>query len=170
MQPYTCSCCGAVHEDWPALIYRTPEFYHQLSEHQKEQHTEIDDDFCVVKLDDEVFRFIRVTMVQTVNDHCQNLDYGLWVSLSEKSFTDYSDNYRNEHHEVVYFGWLNNFLPEYDDYTSIPTTVYTQKGNKRPIIVPHSDFDHPLVKDYYEGITAQEAKQRIDRMLGNQKN
>jgi hypothetical protein len=50
---------------------------------------------------------------------------------------------------------------------SVPTTVVTKSGNDRPEIFPHQDFDHPFVKDYYEGITKEEAEKRIQGMLKN---
>jgi hypothetical protein len=86
--------------------------------------------------------------------------------LSDKSFQDYSDNFNNENHETKYFGWLSNNLPDYDfSEGGIPTTVFTRTGNSRPYIVPHEDFDHPFVHDYYDGITKTEAERRIKEML-----
>lgn len=162
---YTCSCCGETHYEWPALAYISPHHYDVLSQEDKDRIAELTDDFCVIKHSDHTDRFIRVTLTQQVIDHCEDLEYGLWVSLSEKSFNDYSDNYDNADHETVYFGWLSSYLPDYDFKESIPTTVYTQSGNTRPEIVPHEDFDHPFVRDYYNGITKQEAEQRINAML-----
>ena len=106
-------------------------------------------------------------MIQKVNDHCEDLEYGLWVSLSEKSFEDYLANFDNENHETQYFGWLSNYISQYQFSNSIPTTVVTKSGNDRPEIFPHQDFDHPFVKDYYEGITKEEAEKRIQGMLKN---
>jgi hypothetical protein len=106
-------------------------------------------------------------LTQKVTDHCEDLEYGLWVSLSEKSFQDYSDNFKNENHETKYFGWLCSALPDYDFKESIPTTVFTRTGNHRPEIVPHQDFDHQFVKDYYNGITKIEPERRIKEMLKN---
>ena len=69
-------------------------------------------------------------------------------------------------HETKYFGWLSNDLPDYNfSEGSIPTTVFTRTGNNRPNIVPHQDFDHPFVHDYYNGITKKEAERRIKEML-----
>jgi hypothetical protein len=86
--------------------------------------------------------------------------------LSEKSFREYSDNFNNENHETKYFGWLSNNLSDYNfSEASIPTTVFTKKGNNRPEIAPHQDFDHPFVYDYYNGITKTEAERRIREML-----
>lgn len=162
---YTCSCCGKVHEEWPALVYTSPENYNALPEEDKQAIGELDADFCIINHPDRVDRFIRCTMTQKVIDHCEDLEYGLWVSLSDKSYQDYSDNFKNENHQTIYFGWLCNDLPDYEFSESIPTTVFTRTGNHRPEIIPHKDFDHPFVKDYYNGITKAEAEKRINEML-----
>jgi len=164
---YTCSCCGKVHFEYPSIAYDSPSNYYNLSQNDKEQIAEISSDFCIIKNTDQTDRFIRCTLTQKVFDHCEDLEYGLWVSLSEKSYNDYLKNYQNEDYEATYFGWLNNRLPDYDFTESIPTTVYTKLGNQRPEIVPHQDFDHPFVKDYYKGISKTEAERRIKNMLNS---
>ena len=163
---FTCSCCGKEHEEWPALVYISPTNYEFLSEDDKKNIAQLDEDFCVITHPDQTDRFIRCTLTQKIIDHCENLQYGLWVSLSDKSFQDYSDNFKNEDHETKYFGWLSNNLPGYDfSEGGIPTTVFTKTGNSRPEIVPHEDFDHPFVHDYYDGITKAEGERRIKEML-----
>lgn len=163
---FTCSYCGKVHEEWPALVYTSPTNYDTLSEEDKKNIGELDTDICVITHPDQTDRFIRCTLTQKVIDHCEDLEYGLWVSLSENSFRDYIENFNNENHETEYFGWLSNDLPDYDfSEESIPTTVFTRTGNRRPEIVPHQDFDHPFVNDYYKGITKTEAERRIREML-----
>lgn len=162
---YTCSRCGKEHIEWPALTFISPDNYDFLSDEDKNTIAEINDDFCIIKHPDQIDRFIRCTLTQKVNDHCEDLEYGLWVSLSEKSFKNYSDNFDNENHETTYFGWLCNEIAEYDFIESIPTTVCTRLGNHRPEIVPHKDFEHQFVYDYYNGITKSEAEKRIQTML-----
>ncbi len=162
---YTCSCCGQEHFEFPALTFKSPDNYDTLSQQDKETIAEISSDFCVITHSDQTDRFIRCTLTQKVIDHCEDLEYGLWVSLSEKSFNDYSENFNNENHETKYFGWLCNNIPEYEFKESIPTTVFTRTGNQRPEIIPHEDFDHQFVKDYYNGITKDEAERRIKTML-----
>ena len=162
---YTCSCCGQEHEEWPALTYISPTNYDTLTQSDKENLGTLTSDLCTIQYPDQTDRFIRVTMTQKVIDHCEDLEYGLWVSLSEKSFKDYSDNFDNENHVVSYFGWLCSDLPDYEFNDSIPTTVFTRTGNQRPEIIPHEDFDHAFTKDYYNGITKQEAERRIRAML-----
>jgi hypothetical protein len=163
---YTCSCCGKAHEEWPALTYISPTNYNNLSEEDKATIGELDTDFCIIRYSDHTARFIRCTLTQKVIDHCEDLEYGLWVSLSEKSFQDYSANFLNENHLTQYFGWLSSDLPDYDfTQASIPTTVLTRSGNSRPQIIPHKEFDHPFVKDYYLGITKNDAERRINDMI-----
>jgi len=162
---YKCSCCGEEHEEWPALSYISPISYDILSDDEKKELGELDSDFCVINHPGRTDRFIRCTLTQKVIDYCEDLEYGLWVSLSEKSFQDYSDNYHNENHEAGYFGWLSNNLPDYNFDKSIPTNVFTRTGNQRPEIIPHENFDHPFVYDYYNGITRAEAERRIKSML-----
>lgn len=162
---YVCSCCGKEHEEWPALTFKSPDSFSILTDKQKDEIAEIDSDFCVTKHLEQTDRFIRCTLTQKVIDHCEDLEYGLWVSLSEKSFQDYSDNYKNENHETTYFGWLSNDIPEYDFEESIPTNVITKTGSQRPEIVPHESCNHPSVHYYYNGITKAEAENRIKSMI-----
>jgi hypothetical protein len=162
---YTCNCCGQEHYEWPALAFNSPDNYDVLTQTDKDGLGELNDDFCIIRHLDKTDRFIRCTLTQKVIDYCENLEYGLWVSLSEKSFEDYSENFNNEEHKEKYFGWLSNDIPGYEFKSSIPTTVFTRRGNERPEIVPHKDFDHPFVNDYYNGITREEAERRIKTML-----
>jgi hypothetical protein len=134
---YTCSNCGKEHEEWPALTYISPTNYDSLSEEDKQNIAELTSDFCTITHPNQTDRFIRCTLTQKVIDHCEDLEYGLWVSLSEKSFKDYSDNFDNENHEAKYFGWLCNDLPDYEFPESIPTTIFTRTSGSRPYIVPH---------------------------------
>jgi hypothetical protein len=94
------------------------------------------------------------------------LEYGLWVSMSEKSFADYKENFNNKNHEVGYFGYLTNLLPDYDNTLNIPMNVYTKKGTARPVIAPHTGIDHPFAKDYFDGISREKANKRISAILG----
>lgn len=88
---YICECCGEEKEDWPALAYNSPYFYSCLSEEEQE-NTELTSDLCVIKTPEDTHRFIRTVLVQEVADDCRDLEYGIWVSLSEKSFSEYVEN------------------------------------------------------------------------------
>jgi hypothetical protein len=164
---YVCSECGKAHSDWPALTFKSPTNYDLLTDQEKSELGKLDSDFCEIHYESQVDRFIRVTLTQKVNDTCEDLDYGLWVSLSEKSYSDYKANFDNTKHETGYFGWLCSNIPEYEDTMSIPCDVLTKTGNSRPEIFPHQDFNHPFVRDYYDGISKAEADKRINDMIKN---
>lgn len=164
-EKYICTQCGNEHDQWPSLTYKAPDQYAALAQEDKESIAEINQDFCIIKREGHTDRFIRCTLTQKVKDHCEDLDYGLWVSLSEKSFNDYTEHFKNEHHHAEYFGWLCNDIQGYQFEKSIPTTVLTRNGNQRPEIVPHSESDHPFVKDYYAGVSKEEAESRISAMM-----
>lgn len=165
LEKYICRCCGQEHEGWPALTLNSPLYYKSLSEEEKNEIAKLNSDFCLIVNGDQTDRFIRCTLTLKVIDHCDNLEYGLWVSLNEKSYQDYLDNYNNENHLTYYLGLLSNKIPDYDDTTTIPATVKTRTGNRRPEIIPHEDFDHKFVTDYYHGIPKVEAERRINEMV-----
>ncbi|MFC6996483.1 DUF2199 domain-containing protein [Rufibacter roseus] len=164
--PYTCPNCGQYHDSWPALAYSSPWHYNNLSSEKQETIGWLKGDFCTITYEDQTDRFIRVVMTIPVNDHCEDLDYGLWVSVSEKTFLDYQQNYHNEQHEASYFGYVSNCLMGYeDDVLDVPSTVVTQADGIRPHVFPHEDFKHPLVQDFYYGISKEEAEKRIEEMI-----
>lgn len=161
---YICQCCGEEKEDWPAIAYSSPSPYFNLSDEELE-NSELTSDFCIIKYSDETSYFIRAVLVQEVNESCQDLEYGVWVSLSEKSFNEYVENYDNKDFEGGYFGWLSNYLPDYEFENSIPTDVFVNNKIGRPFIYPHESHDHPFVKDFYTGISEKEAERRINKVL-----
>lgn len=165
---YTCSVCGQVHEGFPALAFDAPYFYHILSEEDKREIAELDDDFCIIRHPGQTDRFIRVVLTQRIIDFPETLEYGVWVSLSEKSFNDYKEHYNTNNHLTTYFGYLSNQLPGYEKTLSIRTNVQTATGDSRPEIFPHDDqMDNPFVKDYFDGISREEAEKRIHAAFGN---
>lgn len=160
---YICECCGEEKDEWPAIAYNSPSPYMDLSK-EEEKNSELGSDLCIIRYDDETCYFIRAVLVQNVIDSCQNLEYGVWVSLSEKSYNEYVENYDNKDFTAVYFGWLSNYLPDYD-YDSIPTNVEVDNSLGRPLILPHSSHDDSFVKDCYDGISKEEAQRRINKVL-----
>lgn len=161
---FKCSICNEVHEEWPALAFVSPFHYNQLSKDEKDESGFLNSDFCEITYKDQVDRFIRVVLYQEVNGYSEKLNYGLWVSLSKKSFEDYKENYDDPNQEAMYFGWMASWLPEYNDMTQIPMNVYC-KGDNRPEVIPHNDHDHPFVHDYLNGISKEEAEKRIHDMM-----
>ncbi|WP_238536285.1 DUF2199 domain-containing protein [Chryseobacterium populi] len=84
-----------------------------------------------------------------------------------RKFEYFSYYYENENFETGYFGWLSNYFPDYDFEERIPTNVIVNNKIGRPFIYPHENFEHPFVKDFYNGIEKKEAEKRINRALNN---
>lgn len=165
---FPCSVCGQTHEGFPSLAFDAPYHYYNLTEQEKGEIAELSSDFCVIHYTDQTDRFIRVVLNQKIVDFPETLQYGVWVSLSEKSFNDYNAHYNETNYLTTYFGYLCSQLPGYEKTLSIRTYVQTAAGNDRPEIFPHDDqMDNAFVRDYFEGITRQEAEQRIHAALGN---
>jgi len=162
---YKCLNCGQEHDEWPALAFSSPAQYNELTEEEKRAMGYLDSDFCIIKYNDQTDHFIRCTLTLKVMDHCQNLEYGVWASLSKDNYNDYAANFKNEEFAAQYFGWLCSFINEYDSTINIPTTVIIREGNKRPEVIPHQAFKHLFVEEYYKGITKAEADRRISEML-----
>lgn len=162
---YTCAKCGKEHEGWPAITFDSPFYYNELSDEDKNSIAKLSDDFCVIKHEDQTDRFIRAVIHQKVNGDCQTLDYGVWVSLSEKSYKDYLDNYENEKHEGTYFGYICNKLVGYADTLLIKANVIL-RGKTRPEVIPHDDQqDNDFVRDYYKGIDIDTAYKLVKGSL-----
>lgn len=157
-------------ENWPAIGFSSPDNYEELTEEEKSSIAELTEDFCIIKYGDQIDRFIRGVLFQPIIGESEVLHYGVWVSLSEKSFNDYRAHFRDDQHEATYFGFLCNSLNGYDSTMNIPANVICSAEGNRPEIVPHQSVDHPFVKDYYSGISLSQAEERIAIGLGRRKN
>lgn len=162
---YKCSCCGKTHANWPALGYNSPDHYSYLSDDDKKGNAELTSDTCIINYPDRVDRFVRGVLKIPVQNTCRHLEYGIWVSLSEQNFYDYLDNLDNESRSGGYFGWVCNTIYGYDKSLSIPSDVLVQPNGYRPLIVPHESHDHPVVIDFYNGISIAEAEKRINAVI-----
>ncbi len=112
----------------------------------------LDSDFCEICWDDQTDRFIRTVLVIPVVEFELDLEYGLWVSVSEKSFQEYDMNFDNTHYESGFFGWTCNKIEGYEDTLQIPTDVIINPGTQRPQLKLHSNHEHQLVTDFLNGM------------------
>src|SRR4051812_29444257 len=110
---FTCSHCGETHDDIPAIAFESPDHYADLSGEEQKSIADISNDFCVIQHEEQTDRFIRAVLFQKVKGWAEPLQYGIWVSLSEKSFNDYRDHFDSDFHEATYFGYLCNRIEGY---------------------------------------------------------
>jgi len=109
---FKCPNCGQIHDELPALGFVAPYYYDMLSEKDKAAIAELTTDFCIIRHVEQTDRFIRTTLTIPINDACENLDYGIWVSLSEKSYEEYKSEFKNNVEGKTYFGMISNFIPD----------------------------------------------------------
>lgn len=161
---YNCSTCGEFHDELPAIGFKTPYYFDILSAEDKINIAEVSSDFCVITHPEQTDRFIRGVLTIQINDACENLDYGIWVSLSEQSFNDYRDNYDLDYPGKIYFGTICNEIGGYESTLGLHVNVTTMSKGIRPEITPHQS-EHQLVEDWEKGISISEAERRISEMI-----
>ncbi len=153
---FTCSCCGQVHEGSPSFAFRAPDpFLEQPSEVQAAG--ELTSDLCWYDDEDGRHFFIRVCLEIPIVGIHQPFLWGVWVSVSEKSFARYVETYEAPDLGDRYFGWFCNYLPYYPNTYGLKTMARPRAGNQRPSIVPE-ESDHPLSVDFHQGITIERAQ------------
>lgn len=169
MNEYKCHECGEMHKDRPAIGCLYPDPY--INHAPGRIDAKVNDDLCVIIYEDQIDRFVRCVMEIEIQDTHEKLPYGVWVSLSEKNFMEYADKNMDEDYHAHYSGFFSNTLPEYPDNNTltIPMMMVVNGGGQRPIVYPHPDYPHQLVKDYYDGITEEEADKRVAFMMDNLK-
>ncbi|WP_405292313.1 DUF2199 domain-containing protein [Algibacter sp. Ld11] len=161
---FKCSTCGEIHDELPALGFISPLYYDTLNKKDKENIAELSSDFCVITHEDQTDRFIRTTLTIPINKVCEDLDYGIWVSLSEKSFNEYHSEFKDNVEGKTYFGMISNEIPDYEESTlGLHVNVNTRSGGIRPEISVHR-IEHDIISDLENGISIEEAEKRIERM------
>lgn len=158
---YICSECGQEHNDWPAIAWSSPAHYDSLSDEDKTNKSTLSNNFCSIDHGTQSDWFIRCCLDQMVIGNEEPLQYGVWASLSEQSYEDYHAHFNDDSYETMYFGWLCTNIPEYGKTLTIPLNVIVRSNGQRPIVIPHQTHDHAFVRDYYAGITLEEAVKRI---------
>lgn len=158
-KPWICSSCGEVHQGVFDLACFRPDYWQGKEEYQPNQaalesSNFLSEDFCVLE---GTHYFIRcVIEIPIIGYSSQRFGYGVWSSLSEKSFEQYLSIFDTGEIEGVgsWFGWLSNRLKGYPDTLNMKCRVHPRAGRQRPTI-ELEPIDHPLVKESIEGITAE---------------
>ena len=157
---YTCTCCGKRHEGSPSFGFDAPYQYASLSSEQKQAMGKLSSDLCTITDGEGIDRFIRVTLEIPILGVTDPFVWGVWVSLSEKSYLRYVDTYEDPCEGEVFFGWLCNTLPFYPPGGPFATDVVVQGNRQRPRLVLHETEPlHALISDQREGITIARAQE-----------
>jgi len=159
---FTCKRCGEIHEGSPSIAFESPLHYHSLPADQKKSMGALDPNFCTIRHDEVVDRFIRGVLEVPIVGVAEPFIWGVWVSLSAQSFAKYQDTHAAPVLGDGFFGTLCNRLPGYPDTVALPADVHVQLNGLRPLIVLHrvgDSQDHPLAIDQRDGISAERAQE-----------
>lgn len=161
---FRCSCCEEEHRGIPTFGATAPLFSHSIPEADREQRCSLGPDDCVI--DDEHF-FIRGCVEIPVHGHDEPFIWGVWVSLSRESFTDWRTLYDNDDRSTrggPYFGWLDTWLEPYPSTVNLKTRAHLRDDGVRPYI-ELEPTDHPLAVEQREGISESRLQEIYETMM-----
>lgn len=163
---FNCSCCGSFHEGLP-LDYgaKFPQSYLNIPSDEREQKAAVNEDICVIE---NKFFFVRGLIKVPILEMNDYFGWGVWCSLSEKSFNRVMELWEAEdvENEPPFFGWLNTHLPEkiYPNTLSLKTNVYLRNNNQRPLVELEST-SHLLAIEQQNGITIKRVQEIAEIIL-----
>ena len=148
---WECSRCGEVHEGLPLdWAYDRP--YAWEGPRSADDH--LGEDLCTWTDDaGEPGFFIRGLLPIPVRDTGEVLNYGVWSSLSRRSYDRIVELWDEDERvsEPPYFGYLSNALPGYPPTLGLQLAVVTRAVELRPTFVLQPG-DHPLIDEQWQGI------------------
>lgn len=133
--------------------FRWPDPYFGVPDSERDTRIKATIDTCVV---DEVDSFIRGVIMIPIKGRNDSFGLGVWVSQKRDNFETYLDNLDTPG-IGPFFGWLCNRVSFYQpDTWALATRAHFQGNGLRPLIEPKPS-DHPLYKDFSEGISLDRA-------------
>lgn len=150
---FHCAACGNFHEGMPSFGTDAPLNYYSVPAAERGQRCVLGTDHCVI--DGEDF-FVRGCIELPVHGEADPFTWGVWVSLSQRSFKVWSECFDQDvrSHIGPFFGWLNAWLKPYPDTMNIKTRVHLRDNGIRPFI-ELEPTDHPLAIEQRDGITVE---------------
>ena len=163
---FICSTCGKTH-DVSEISFGAdaPVQWNLLSDVERAE-SELGGEQCVVVTKDQRHFFVRACLDVPIQATERAFTWGVWVSLSEKSFFEMSDHWEDPERIRLgpYFGWLSSKIPEYPDTMFLKTTVHQRAVGQRPLVELEAT-DHPLSVDQRNGIDPSRLQEMIVKLL-----
>ena len=148
---FKCAECDEVHEGVPTFGAEAPFSYYAIPENERGLRCDIGSDACVI--DGKEF-YVRGCLEIPVHGEKDPFVWGVWVSLSERSFKEWIKNFDKDRRSDIgpFFGWLNACLRPYPDSINLKTNVHFRDHGIRPYI-ELEPTEHPLAMEQREGIS-----------------
>jgi hypothetical protein len=163
-QGYQCKTCGRWHDDLPMSFGAdAPYWYEVIAPEERSRRAELGSDQCII---DNQHYFVRGCLEIPVLDGPGPFVWGVWVSLSEKSFERMSELWAapGRESEAPYFGWVSTSLPGYPETLNLKANVHSRPVGHRPLI-ELEPTDHPLAVEQREGITMARVQEIVEIVL-----
>jgi hypothetical protein len=125
--------------------------------------TFLDEDYCAI--DDSDF-FVHGIIHLPILGTGETFRWGVWGSLSRENFEALlkRDNDRTRTELPAMFSWLSSQISDYPNTLSLKMWAHVQDLGQRP----HFELemtDHPLAKEYHDGIMPERVKEIMSRHL-----
>lgn len=166
MTRFVCTRCGNEHAGTPTFGFRFPIDYLDVPEAERKERVFLTEDTCVI--DDDRF-FVRGCLEIPVHGACEPFIWGVWVSVSEKSFYEFQDllGVDTRAHHGPFEGQLCSPPRPYPDSTNLRTLIRLRDHGIRPLVEVEA-VSHPLAQEQRNGIT-QERVAEITRLMGRKR-
>jgi hypothetical protein len=164
---FKCTSCGEIHEGSPSFGFKTPDQYACLSDEEKTVMGTLRGDFCTITDGAGTDYFVRGILEVPIIGVADPFLWGVWVSLSKKSFDRYSETFKAPVEGDGFFGWVSNDIAVYPNSALRPADVVVQLGNQRPKVVLHKNDLQPdqLAIDQAQGISIARAQELAELAL-----
>jgi hypothetical protein len=149
---FKCTSCDEWHEGMPTFGADAPLYLYGIPAEEGTSRCVLEADTCVV--DQEHF-FVRGCLEIPVQDETEPFIWGVWISLSRKSFEDFVACFDapKRSHVGPFFGWLSTELALYPSTENLKTRVHLRDDGIRPY-VELEPTNHPLAIEQRNGISA----------------
>ena len=160
---FKCLSCGEIHRGMPSFGAHAPLSYYEVPDEERAARCSLGTDDCVI---DGQWFFVRGCIEIPVHGESQAFSWGVWVSLSESSFKQWSECFHEENRSHIgpFFGWLNTCIKPYPETINLRSRVHLRDGHLRPCI-ELEPTDHPLAIEQREGITIARVAELYAQMV-----
>jgi hypothetical protein len=163
---FTCRTCGKLHDAEEISFGADAPVQWALISDLERAKSELGGEQCVIEADSETRFFVRACLEVPIQGAARTFTWGVWVSLSEKSFQEMSEHWEDPLRTRLgpYFGWLCTKIPEYPDSMFLKTMVHQRGVGERPV-VELEESDHPLSVDQRNGVDPARMQDIISKVL-----
>jgi hypothetical protein len=149
---FKCTSCNEWHEGMPTFGADAPLYFYGIPAEERANRCILESDTCVI--DQEHF-FVRGCLEIPVHGETESFIWGVWISLSRKSFEDFVACFDapKRSHVGPFFGWLSAELALYPSTENLKARVHLRNDGVRPHI-ELEPTNHPLAIEQRNGISA----------------